>query len=301
MNFSIVIPTYERKEDLKNCLCSILNQSFSPSEIIIIDDGNLSEKNLNEIHQIINNKKNIIFFYYKKNHKKEQRGASESRNIAVDVVSNELFFILDDDLILEKDFFEKIMNTWRKHKKNKNLIGIGGLIKNNRRKNKIEKIYDTFFGLTSKYRWDINPVGFQVWDESIKKEEKGYYTHGGVCSYRKSLLKKVGEFTTFSGGRTANEDIDFCLRSKNMGYHFIVEPSAQVFHKQSKISRENNFLIGFKDTYNRKIIFKNHCQKNIKNYLWFFWANVGWTLRQFLAGKPMSGLGMIKGALKQQK
>jgi len=41
MQFSVIIPTYNREKDLDECLNSILKQTLFPSEIIIIDDGNL--------------------------------------------------------------------------------------------------------------------------------------------------------------------------------------------------------------------------------------------------------------------
>jgi GT2 family glycosyltransferase len=294
MAFSIIVPTYNREKDFRNCLDSVLLQVALPSEILIIDDGGLSDIFLLKLEEKFK-EKNISFLYHKKNHEEEPRGLSESKNIAINLVNNDIFFILDDDLILDKDFFEKIMNTWKENKNDKKLIGVGGIIKNNRKKIKIEKIYNKVFGLTSNYSWDINSAGFQVWNEQIGKAEKGYYVHGGVCSYRKFLVEKLGEFATFGGGRTANEDIDFCIRAKNEGYHFIVEPNAKVIHKQSKTSREKDFLIGFKESYNRKIIFKDNYKKSLKSYLWFYWANVGWILRQFLVGNFSRGFGMIKG------
>lgn len=298
MNFSVAIPTYNRKEDLKKCLNSILKQTILPSEILVIDDGDLPKEFINEEEKIFENCK-INFEHYKKDHPKEFRGLSESKNIALKIASNKVLFILDDDLILRDKFFEKIMKIWIGNKDQK-LIGVAGLIENNRKKSILERIYNKIFGLESKCSWDINPVGFQVWDEGIKKREKGYYAHGGTCSYDKNLAQKLG-FVTFSGGRTALEDVDFCLRAKNQGYHFIVEPEARVIHKQSRVSRENNFLMGFKEGCNRKIIFKQNCQKNIKNYLWFWWANIGWILRQFLARHFSKGAGMIKGLFTKLK
>jgi len=298
MDFSIAIPTYNRLGDLKKCLSSILKQTVFPSEILIIDDGDLPEEFVQKTRSNFE-RRSINFVYYKKDHKKEPRGLSESKNIALKIASNKILFILDDDLILSDKFFEKIIKIWIGNK-DQELIGVAGLIENNRKKSILERTYNKIFGLESKYNWDINPVGFQVWDEGIKKRKKGYYAHGGTCSYDKNLAQKLG-FVTFSGGRTALEDVDFCLRAKNQSYHFIVEPEARVIHKQSRVSRENNFLMGFKEGYNRKIIFRDNCEKSLKNYLWFYWANIGWILRQFLAGHFKKGIGMIKGIFTKIK
>ncbi|MDO9399724.1 MAG: glycosyltransferase [bacterium] len=299
MNFSVVIPTYNRPDDLNRCLDSILGQLVKPVEIIIVDDGNLPDIVINNLKIKIEDKK-INFIYYKKNHKYERRGSSESRNKALELSRNNVVFILDDDVILEEyDFFEKIIKIWSQNT-DKNLIGIGGKIKNERKINKLENIYNHIFGLIGKCKWDVNNVGFQVWDQSIKNVIKSYYVHGGVCSYNKKLTQKIG-FTTFNEGRTALEDVDFCLRAKNQGYFFLLEPNARVIHNQSLVAREKEFVSGFKEEINRRIIFKNNCKKNIKNYLWFVWANIGWILRQFLAGHFIKGVGMIKGSLPNLK
>jgi GT2 family glycosyltransferase len=298
MNFSVVIPTYNREKDLLGCVESVVRQAILPNEIIIIDDGNLPMEFVDSIKTIFNNSK-TSFRYYKKEHFNEPRGLSESKNIGLKIASNEILFILDDDLILEGDFFKEIIMVWQENKDDK-LIGVAGIIKNNRKKSMVERIYNKIFGLTSKYSWDVNSVGFQVWNDGIQKKEKGYYAHGGVCSYSKNLAQKL-IFTTFSGGRTALEDVDFCLRAKNRGYYFIIEPKARVLHKQSPASKEKNFLIGFKESYNRKIIFKNNCRKSIRNFFWFYWANIGWILRQFLVGHFSKGAGMIKGLFVKTK
>ena len=43
LKISAIIPTYNRPQDLANCIQSILNQSVKPDEIIVIDDGNLDK------------------------------------------------------------------------------------------------------------------------------------------------------------------------------------------------------------------------------------------------------------------
>jgi GT2 family glycosyltransferase len=144
-------------------------------------------------------------------------------------------------------------------------------------------------------RW--TRLAFQVWDDKIEKEENGFYSHGGVCSYKKELVKELDGFSVFGGGRTALEDVDFCLRAKNKGYCFIVNPEAKVIHNHQSNKQESKFLMGHKEGYNRKIIFKNNCEKGIINNIKFSWANIGWILRQFLVGNFSKGFGMIKGLI----
>jgi len=300
MKFSIVIPTYNRDEDLKKCLDSILNQTRLPSEIIIIDDGELSRVFLDYfISQF--KKLQIILTYYKKDHEIERRGLSESKNKALELVTNDIFFIIDDDVILESIFCESIVRIWEEKKEAEKLIGVGGIIKNRRKRLSFEKYYYAFFGISSKFNWDVNPVGFQIWNEEISKSVIGHYAHGGVCSYNLNLVKQL-KFSTFSGGRTALEDVDFCLRAKNSGYYFIIEPRAELRHYPSANSREGQFLMGVKESYNRRVIFRSVNKKpNPYLLVWFYWANFGWILRQFLVGNFDKGFGLIKGAVISQK
>lgn len=298
MNFSVAIPTCKRLDSLEKCVVSILEQVVLPTEVFIIDDGDLSAQSIQKIKNKLENK-GIRGIYYRKNHNRELKGTSVSRNIGIKLADTEILFILDDDVILDKNFFVNIIKIWQENK-DKRLIGVGGVIKNNRKKNKLEILYNKVFGLESRLSWDVNPVGFQIWNDGLEEKQKGYYVHGGACSYNKRLVKDL-DFATFGGGRAALEDVDFCLRAKNRSYYFIVEPKAKVTHRKSSISKEKNFLIGFKESYNRKLIFRNNCKKNIKNYIWFWWANIGWILRQILGGHFSRGVGMVKGLFYSTK
>ncbi len=293
-NFEVAIPTYNRADDLQKCLDSLINQTKSPKSVYIIDDGELTQSYIFENQKIFENL-GIDFKYTKKN---ENKGTSESRNLALDISREEILFILDDDVILDPDFFEKVMQVWDESKTEK-LIGVGGVIKSSRIKSHAEKLYNTFFGLDSDLDWDVNDVGFQVWDDRVLGLTKGYYFHGGggACSYRRKLTLELGGFTSFGSGRSALEDVDFCLRAKRAGYHVLIEPQARVFHKQSSVSREKSFLTGKKESINRKEIFRKNCPQNFKHQLVFVWANFGWILRQFLAGHVSKGLGMAYGFL----
>ncbi len=294
MRFSVVILTYKREEDLKTCVDSVLRQTLFPDELFVIDDDNTREDLLDEFTYKFK-EKGVDFIYHKKDHEKldETRGSSASRDLGIKRSTNNVVFILDDDLILDDDYFEKTMNMWEKNVDD-NLIGVGGIIKNNRKKKGYEKIYEKIFGLTAKNIWDVNDVAFQTWDDHIVRATKAYYMHGGVCAYNKKLTQEL-KFSIFNGGREALEDIDFCLRMKQKKYYTIIEPKARVIHNHSLCGRESNYVTGVKEGRNRKIIFNKNCQKNLKNNLWFFWANFGWILKQFLVGKIAKGFGMVVG------
>jgi GT2 family glycosyltransferase len=291
MKFSVIIPTYQRLKELEACLNSLLRQDLLPKEIIIIDDAELSEEFVKywqkeaAVYQ-------VSFVYYKKNQAAEARGSSTSRNIGLEKASEKICFILDDDLDLENYFFSKIMADWNNDEK---LIGVGGVIINNRKKTIWEKRYNKFFGLSAELSWDINNNGFQSWDDGIEDRQIAYYVHGGVCAYNKDVVKALGGFTIFSGGREALEDLDFCWRAKKAGYYFFIEPAARVFHAHSPSGREDNFTAGFKEGANRKKIFVGLGGQEFLDKLSFYWANLGWILRSLAKRKFKKAQGMLKG------
>jgi GT2 family glycosyltransferase len=300
LKFSVIIPTYNRGKELSELIDTILKQSLKPNELIIIDDGELGEGFISKRKKEIESQ-GIEFVYYKKDHTKERKGLSESKNIGLNLAKNEIVFFLDDDLELRENFFEEIIKIWANYKDDEKLIGVGGWIENLRKKSFFERIYDKIFGLSSKIPWDVNDVGFQVWDTNLKKPIKCYYIHGGVSSYKKEKVKDLGGFETFFGGRTALEDVEFSLKAKKNGFYFIINPNAKVIHKHSQTTKEKDYLIGFKESQNRKIIFKRYCKQGLFHKIWFFWANLGWILRQFLVGNFSKGWGMLVGFVKKNE
>lgn len=299
MKFSVIIPTYKRTEALVVTVESVVKNSLLPSSLIIIDDDVTLPETLNYLEKIVT-EKNIEFIYHKKDHNVIRRGLSESKNLAVSLVTDEVICYLDDDVVLDVEYFNKLMQTWSYYSHETMLIGMGGKISNNRKTTRLEKKYRNFFGLNGEYNWDVNRVGFQSWNQKVTSTEKGYYIHGGVSSYRRELLKQF-PFEVFSGGRTGLEDVEHCLRVKRAGYHFYYVPSAHLTHHPSSSGREVQFVSGKKESQNRLEIFKKHCSQTIGNKLYFIWANVGWIGKKVLSGNWRYALGMVVGYVSSKK
>jgi glycosyltransferase involved in cell wall biosynthesis len=88
---SVIIPTYNRAHLLPECLESVLTQSFSDFEIIIIDDG--STDNTKEVVS-----KYPVRYVYQKN-----QGAHAARNKAIGMAKGEYIAFIDSDDMLLKD------------------------------------------------------------------------------------------------------------------------------------------------------------------------------------------------------
>lgn len=86
--FSVIIPLYNKEKDIQKTLSSVLEQSFSDFEIIIVNDG--STDNSEEIVKSINDSR--IHLY-----SEENKGVSASRNFGVDKSNSNYIAFLDAD------------------------------------------------------------------------------------------------------------------------------------------------------------------------------------------------------------
>jgi glycosyltransferase involved in cell wall biosynthesis len=131
--FSIIIPTYNRKLFLKKAIDSVLDQTFSDFELIVVDDGSTD----GTTDLILSYKDSRLKYFYKEN-----GGPSSARNLAIKNSTQEYICPLDSDdwwdknkLLIQVEYLEshpeykifhtqevwyrngKILNQRKKHKK----------------------------------------------------------------------------------------------------------------------------------------------------------------------------------------
>ena len=92
---SVLVPIYNQEKYLRRCIESIINQTYTNLEIILIDDGS-EDKSYEIIEEYTNKDKRIKGLKIKNN------GVADARNKAIDNVTGEYFsFIYSDDLVAE--------------------------------------------------------------------------------------------------------------------------------------------------------------------------------------------------------
>ncbi len=96
---SIIIPIYNMEKYLNKCLDSVINQSYTDIEILLIDDG--STDNSSKICKEYCKIDNRIKYYKKKN-----GGLSSARNYGMKKVTGTFFGFVDSDDIIHKDMFK---------------------------------------------------------------------------------------------------------------------------------------------------------------------------------------------------
>jgi glycosyltransferase involved in cell wall biosynthesis len=198
MKISVIIPTYNEKENIEDCLESLSKQSFKDIEIVVVDDG--SDDKTDEVlskFQISNFK----FQIYRTNH----LGAGAARNRGATQAKGKILVFVDADMTFDKDFI-------------KNLVApiISGKTKGTFSHDEFVSNWDNVWSKC----WNIN----EGWEDK-KRHPKNYPNHQPVFrAILKSEFDKVGGFTP--GGY----DDDWSL-SKKLNYEAIVAENAVFYHK----------------------------------------------------------------------
>ena len=106
IKISVIIPTYNRSKLLNRTIRSVLNQTFQPNEIIVVDNGSTDDTR----EMVSKNFRNICYIYH------DKRGVSSARNAGIRISkSNWISFLdSDDEWMKDKLFLQKeyILNSW---------------------------------------------------------------------------------------------------------------------------------------------------------------------------------------------
>lgn len=260
MKFSLIICTYMRPQPLLRLLQSVQEQTVYPDEILIIDG---STNNETEIILKENQFKNLYYFSAPPEH----RGLTKQRNFGIERVGNEIEIVcfLDDDTVLENDYFAQLLNVYTIYPE---ALGVGGYIID---ETKCEFVGDNYQPKIDEYFFD----GWKRKDGSrfiLRKKigldsdcPPGYsslYSHGrsvgflppsgktyqvemlmgGVSSFRKTVFNSL-QFSTYFEGYGLYEDADFTLRVSKIGKLY-VNTAAKLNHYHHASGRPNQYQYG---------------------------------------------------------
>lgn len=274
---SIILPTYNRPESLKDCISSIVEQTVMPNELIIIDDGNLSDIPLkNELSEA-----GVNCRYFKK----DVPGLTESRNTGIKLSTGEVVFFLDDDVVLFRNYLEEILGVYYQDKE-ENIAGVGGLIANIPPLKWYEYILNLYYivflnkgikegrVLRSGFCTELGITEFR-----LKQVSRVDFLSGGVSSYRRKVLEEFS-FTDKYREVALGEDKDFSLRVSKK-YRLVANPHAKVFHYNSPEMRPDKRERGKKFVIGKYLIFKKLIKKRWWDWIFFYYALFGYVLIHF--------------------
>ncbi|MBZ9577966.1 glycosyltransferase [Patescibacteria group bacterium] len=205
MELSIIIPAYNRKETLKRCLLSLDEQDYSKDkyEIIIVDDGS-SDDIPQMIDALMQKYKNLR--YIQQLHK----GPACARNLGIKEAKGKIIGFTDDDCTLDRDWVKLMVES---HKKNPEIITVGGLTETPYKKTSI--MVGQFLS-NGAIQTNLN-----------KKKEIIFFPTCNV-SFKRRIFDKYTFNERFSlpGG----EDLEFFWRLFKHGHRFIWNKNIKVLH-----------------------------------------------------------------------
>lgn len=177
---SIVIPIYNVEQYLRECLDSILAQTYENLEIVLIDDGSSDESG--KIADEFEKKDRRVKVVHKQN-----EGVSITKNLGVTIATGKFITFIDADDYIRKDFIENLVNDMSK--------------------------YGTLITTTTKmYPIDEGNIdNVEVYSQYIAFERMFYgvleKSENGVQMFDRQLLVKNN--VIFDPGKKIGEDFDF--------------------------------------------------------------------------------------------
>ncbi|MBL4604795.1 MAG: glycosyltransferase [Flavobacteriaceae bacterium] len=217
--FSIIIPVYNRPQEVDELLQSLVQQDFSDRfEVLIIEDGSVSKSN--EIVKKYKGKLEIKYFF------KENSGPGASRNFGMKEAAGDYFLILDSDVIVPKHYLSEV-------------------------KASLDKNYTDAFGGP-----DAAHPNFTALQKAINYSMTSLLTTGGIRgkkkgigkfqprSFNMGLSRAAFEKTNGFSDMRAGEDIDVTFRLWEAGFETQLITKAFVYHK-----RRNTIKSFFKQTF----------------------------------------------------
>ena len=207
MLFSLIIPVYNRPDEVDELLESLSKLDYNEKfEIVIVEDG--SSVKCEEVIHKYNNKLTISYYY------KENSGPGDSRNYGMKMANGDYFIIFDSDCIIPKEYLTEVSNALKKSY----VDCFGGPDKALRSFSDIQKAIN--FAMTS----FITTGGIRGGSEKIDKFQPRSFNMG--------LSRKAFETSNGFGNIHPGEDPDLSFRLWNLGFETKLFPKAYVYHKR---------------------------------------------------------------------
>lgn len=207
MYFSIIIPVYNRPDEIKELLDSLLLASYNKEyEIVIIEDG--STLSSESIIKAYTNKLNITYFF------KPNSGPGDSRNFGMQKAKGDYFIIFDSDCIIPNNYLSEVEKEL-----NSNYVDcFGGPDKALKSFSNIQKAIN--FTMTS----FLTTGGIRGGSEKIDKFQPRSFNMG--------ISKKAFEISKGFGNIHPGEDPDLTIRLWKLGFKTRLFSNAFVYHKR---------------------------------------------------------------------
>lgn len=255
MDFSIVIPTWDRSELVEALLKSLYDEreryTSGKTEVLIVDSSTDNEKD-----SIMSSCKKYDAIYVEGDdsvRKKRNKGIRQSKY--------DYILFIDSDVVVEKGLLDEYVEAY----KNPYQVKLGGVLG-----------YTEFVGKRT-FWWKMLERTSLVNSFSFAKDYPFHsWTIGNNVSFKKSVLEEIGMFEENFPFKLGGDDLDMTYRVTKAGYMIGSAPNAVTYHSRKtwnnykavhdrakRWGTMENFIVGRHPELYKKVIPKNYVLETI--------------------------------------
>ena len=224
MKYSIIVPVFNRPDEVDELLESLCSQTVKDFEVVIVEDGSK-----NPCKDVCDKYASILDLHY---YYKENSGPGQSRNYGVERARGEYVIILDSDVVLPEGFVVAVDSSIS-HQPSA-IVAWGGPDASHPSFTSVQKAIS--YTMTSFF----TTGGIRGGKAKLDK----FYPRSFNMGIRRDVYQQLGGFSKMRFG----EDIDFSYRIVEAGYQPRLFADAWVWHK-----RRTDFRKFFRQVYNSGI------------------------------------------------
>ncbi len=213
---SVIIPSWNGKDLLADCLKSLEEQTFKDFEIIVVDNGS-TDGTAEMVHgvKIIENTKNI--------------GFARAINQGVECSKAKYVVFLNNDTQVSKNWLKELVECADKHPE---VVSVNPKLLNFYNRKIIDGV-----GIQINEVGQARSIGYSEKDAGqYEKENYIFGATGGASLFKRQEFIKLGMFD--ESYFMYSEEVDFAFRAQLQGYQSIYCPKAKVFHKHKATAKK---------------------------------------------------------------
>lgn len=222
MKYSIIVPVFNRPDEVDELLSSLLNQTFTDFEVLIVEDG--SQKPCDEVCNKYADRLDLHYFM------KPNSGPGQSRNYGAERAKGEYLLILDSDVVLPKGY----LNAIEEELKREPADAFGGP----------DAAHESFTDTQKAISYSMTSFFTTGGIRGGKKKLDKFYPRSFNMGIRRDVYMELEGFSKMRFG----EDIDISIRIFKAGKRCRLFPEAWVWHK-----RRTDFRKFYRQVYNSGI------------------------------------------------
>ena len=222
MKYSIIVPVFNRPDEVDELLESLLSQEEKDFEVIIVEDG--SKVPCKKVCDKYANRLELHYYY------KDNSGPGQSRNYGAERAKGDYLLILDSDVVLPKGYIRAVSEELNREPAD----AFGGP----------DCAHESFTDTQKAISYSMTSFFTTGGIRGGKKKLDKFYPRSFNMGIRRDVYQELGGFSKMRFG----EDIDFSIRIFKAGKRCRLFPEAWVWHK-----RRTDFRKFWKQVYNSGI------------------------------------------------